>query len=223
MTLRYHPSEATLVAYAAGSLSEASSVVVATHLLVCSVCRETVKLADMVGGIMFESAPSRQLSSASLDATVALLDAEPDPRAQYVPAQEDDLSLRGASLGLSGSLPSTLAPYHLGGWRWLAPGVRRIRLPIHRESVGTLDLYRISPGGSLPSHGHGGLEVTCVLQGSFSDQIGHFQPGDIAEMDASLDHQPIADMGGDCICLAAVERPLKMHGFLARLLQPILG
>jgi len=223
MTPCYHPSEATLVAYAAGSLSEASSVVVATHLIVCPVCRDTVKLADMVGGIMFENAPSRQLSSASLDATVARLDAEPDPRTRPQPASDDVLMNAGAALGLAGPLPATLAPYRLGRWRWLAPGVRRIRLPIHQESVGSLDLYRIAPGGSLPSHGHGGLEVTCVLQGSFSDQIGHFQPGDIAEMDASLDHQPIADMGGDCICLAAVERPLKMHGFLARLLQPILG
>jgi putative transcriptional regulator len=35
-----------------------------------------------------------------------------------------------------------------------------------------------------------------------------------------LNHQPIAEAGVDCICLAATDAPLRFNGVLARIAQP---
>ncbi|RMH44225.1 MAG: transcriptional regulator, partial [Alphaproteobacteria bacterium] len=44
---------------------------------------------------------------------------------------------------------------------------------------------------------------------------------DIEVADASLEHTPVADEGEPCICLAATDAPLRFHGLIPRLLQPI--
>jgi putative transcriptional regulator len=75
----------------------------------------------------------------------------------------------------------------------------------------------------VPEHGHRGHETVCVLAGSYSDRLGRFGPGDLAEADAEVEHQPVADAGQDCICLIATTAPLRFHGRAARLLQPVLG
>ena len=55
MTTR-HPSEATLLAYVAGTLPAPHSIVVRTHLALCGVCRGTVRLGTAIGGAMLEEA-----------------------------------------------------------------------------------------------------------------------------------------------------------------------
>ncbi len=100
----------------------------------------------------------------------------------------------------------------------MAPGVRRIRLK-PGQGGGTLDLLEVAPGTALPPCGRGGLGLTCVLRGSFSDRLGRFGPGDLAEADPSIEPRPVAGEAG-CVSLVAVERHQKMHGLFARLLQP---
>jgi putative transcriptional regulator len=75
----------------------------------------------------------------------------------------------------------------------------------------------------VPDHGHGGLELTCVLQGAFRDEDMRFARGDIEVATEEVDHTPIADISEDCICLAVTDAPLKFKGWLPRLAQPFLG
>ncbi|MNL80010.1 Anti-sigma-E factor ChrR [compost metagenome] len=75
----------------------------------------------------------------------------------------------------------------------------------------------------MPEHSHGGRELTLVLAGSFYDGTGRFARGDIEEADETLQHQPVADEGEDCICLAVTDAPLKFRSWLLRMVQPILG
>ncbi|HBV54683.1 MAG TPA: transcriptional regulator, partial [Rhodobacteraceae bacterium] len=42
-----------------------------------------------------------------------------------------------------------------------------------------------------------------VLKGAFRDQTDHFGPGDVEVANEDLEHTPVADIGEDCICLAA--------------------
>ena len=52
----HHPSEATLLAYVAGTLPAPHSIVVRTHLALCGVCRGMVRLGtpdDMANMIVF--------------------------------------------------------------------------------------------------------------------------------------------------------------------------
>ena len=82
-------------------------------------------------------------------------------------------------------------------------------------------LLYIPPGQSVPEHGHGGLELTLVLQGSFSDSEGSFGVGDVETAHGEIEHQPVAGQGAPCICLAATDAPLRFRGLIPRLLQPI--
>ena len=84
-------------------------------------------------------------------------------------------------------------------------------------------LLRVTPGSALPGHGHRGAEITCVLSGHFHDSGWRYGAGDVAEMDAGQDHEPIAEPGEACICLIATQGRLRMHGLMARLLQPLVG
>ena len=76
----------------------------------------------------------------------------------------------------------------------------------------------------MPEHGHGGAELTLVLRGAFHDETGRYARGDVADLDETVEHQPVVtDAGGDCICLIASEKPERFHGLVARLLQPLRG
>jgi len=124
------------------------------------------------------------------------------------------------------ALPRPLQPYFGKSWkalrwRWMAPGVHMIRAP--RSSGDTLILLRIAPGKSMPVHSHGGSELTQILKGAYDDELGHFGPGDMADLDSDIEHQPVTSPGVPCICVAALDGPLQFRGWLARKLQPMVG
>jgi putative transcriptional regulator len=74
----------------------------------------------------------------------------------------------------------------------------------------------------MPDHGHGGTELTLVLQGAFLDGADRFGPGDVELADAATEHRPVAEDWDDCICLAASDARLRFKGLLPRLAQPLL-
>ncbi|HSQ07447.1 MAG TPA: hypothetical protein VLM84_07140, partial [Chromatiaceae bacterium] len=59
--------------------------------------------------------------------------------------------------------------------------------------------------------------------GSFADEIGRFQAGDLADLDPSAKHQPVADTDRPGICLLATDARLRFSGVLGRLFQPLVG
>ena len=71
-------------------------------------------------------------------------------------------------------------------------------------------------------HTHGGSELTLILRGAYRDAIGHFAPGDVADLDSEVEHQPVTVPGVPCICVAATDAPLRFSGWMARLLQPLV-
>ena len=61
MTIRHHLSDPLLIAYAAGNLPEAFSLVVATHVSMCDDCRARLGAFEAVGGAVVESASTEAL------------------------------------------------------------------------------------------------------------------------------------------------------------------
>jgi putative transcriptional regulator len=96
-----------------------------------------------------------------------------------------------------------------------------IKLPPHAR--GQLKLLRIGAGRAMPEHGHGGEEITLVLQGAYRDHMGRFARGDVADLDEDIEHKPVVEQGGDCICLVATEAPTRFKSLAARLMQPFVG
>lgn len=212
--VNHHISDELLLAYAAGNLSEGWSLAIATHLALCPECRSRLAEAESVGGAMLEALQPESVGADALEKVMGRLDKEP-------PAAKSET--RAASDGDATIYPEPLRSYLGGGkglrWRRLGTA-QQVRVSTGDQST-TVRLLKIPGGQPMPVHGHRGLELTLVLSGSFSDEHGTFRRGDIEEADEDIEHQPIADPGEDCYCLAVTDAPLRFRG-IARLLQPFL-
>lgn len=215
-TPKHHPSDALLVAYGAGALGESLSLAVAAHIALCPQCRAAVAAVETMGGALMEDEPALPMADDALARALAALDA-PSPPCAAAPSKT-----RTPEAAL---YPEPLASYvgPATRWRRLAPGVKRMELLRRPGRAGAAHLLRIAPATTLPRHGHGGLELTLVLSGSFADENGRYGPGDLAEMDGDGEHQPIADTHEDCVCLIAADAPLRFTGVIGRLMQPLIG
>jgi putative transcriptional regulator len=153
------------------------------------------------------------VSDASLGATMALIRSR----------GKDPIVAPAARAGKRGLFPAPLRDY-VGGdveavkWRPIGGGVRQAILPASREA--TVRLLYIPAGAAVPDHGHRGTELTQVLQGAFRDEGDVFGPGDIEVATEDMQHQPVAEAGLDCICLAATDAPLRFTTMLPRIAQP---
>lgn len=211
--IKHHLTDALLMAYAAGILPEAFNLVIASHVSLCDDCRAQLSAFDALGGEVLIDAPAEPMDTASLAATLALIarcgrdDAPPTPAVTrgLFPAPLRNL--------VGGDLDQVR-------WRRIGGGVSHAVLP--SSASASARLLRIPAGAQVPDHGHAGLELTLVLQGAFRDEAHRFGPGDIEVADETMIHQPVAEAGQDCICLAATDAPLRFRALMPRLAQSFL-
>jgi putative transcriptional regulator len=166
---------------------------------------------------MFDSLKETEISPTMMSTVLDRIKSDPSP--SRTPTQP--------KIFTNAIIPEPLRSY-VGGdldilrWKRVAPRVQQI-------SIETLDsrskarLLRFQSGLTVPSHGHGGRELTLILTGSLCDRDTVLHRGDIAETDEQTEHQPFAGPGEDCICLAVTDAPLRFKSMLARLLQPLFG
>jgi len=211
-TITHHLTDELIMGYSAGRLPEAVDLLIAAHISICDDCRAQMESYDALGGALLEDdsiiTDVAAMSSESLAATLALIEGMP---AMSAPAKTE--------------LPFPICDY-IGGdlkevkWRPVGMGVRQAILKTKGDA--TARLLHIPAGVTVPQHSHGGLELTLVLKGAFSDEDGQFGPGDVEIADESTDHTPIADISEDCICLAVTDASLKFKSLLPRLVQPFV-
>ena len=219
MTIQHHQSDELLVDYAAGALGEAWSLAIATHLALCPSCRQNLSRLEALGGDLLDAASPEPVNDNLFDGVMVCLD-DADAVTPYVPATAPQDPVQYV-------VPQPLRGY-LGGdvdrlpWQRLGLGAQQLLIPIDGEKV-TARLLRIPAGRPVPKHSHGGLELTLVLSGAFSDKTGAYSRGDLQEADETLEHQPHAAPGEDCICLAVTDAPLRFKSLAARMVQPMLG
>ncbi len=216
MNISHHFDDATLMAYSAGSLPQGMALLVACHLHWCPQCRERTRVTDAVGGAMLDQLEPAVLKEDALNAVLARLDEPEQEFAAVQPESPSDSTELPAPLGQLLNKPIDELP-----WKRIGYGVRQLDLAL--EGPGATRLLRISPGVSVPHHTHGGNELTLILRGSYSDEMGRFCRGDVADLDGEVSHQPIVDTDEDCICLIATDAPLKFTGLMGRLVQPFIG
>lgn len=217
MRIHHHPDDATILAYAAGTLVEGFSLVLAAHMEYCPRCRNRKSEAESLGGELLAELPPVEMAAGGLAQVWERIAAAP---AVEVPKPPRPL--------LDDGMPTILAPYIGGGldsirWRSLVPGIRQHVLDGIDSGRGSVRLLSIAPSITIPHHTHGGGEVTLVLKGSYADEIGRFRRGDLADLDASVHHQPVADTDEPCICLIATDERLRFSGMFSRMLQPLVG
>ncbi|WP_353473178.1 ChrR family anti-sigma-E factor [Salipiger sp. H15] len=203
----HHIPEDMLRAYAAGTLPQPFAVVIAAHVSLCDACRAAVEAEAALGGALLSGLSPAAVSAGARDRLLATLDAAPPPPP---PLRGSGIFPAPVMAALDGQPPR---------WKMLGGGIRQQILSADPE--GSLRLLYIPRGRSVPEHGHGGLEMTLVLQGSFSDCEGRFGVGDVEVAGGEIDHQPVAGTEAPCICLAATDAPLRFRAMIPRLLQPL--
>jgi len=223
MRIRHHLDESTLMSLAAGSLPEALGAVAGSHLSLCGECRDRLLELELIGGALLDEIEPETMSPNAQKLTWARFG---DANGNSETADPQGAGSKHAPA--SSGLPEPLADL-LGcslkdvSWTYLAPGVRSHRLLPAGAIKGDLRLLKIAPGRKLPHHGHGGSELTLVLSGSYQDELGQFQPGDIADLDDTVEHTPVADTGAECICLVASESQARFKGLISRTLSRLRG
>lgn len=223
MSASFHPSDELLMAYGAGSLDEATALLVASHLTLCPRCRSEVARIEAMGGSFLEELPPAAMGGDALAGILAKLDDTPAPTPPTLrrkPAQTATSAKAGPLI------PAPLRGYLGGGlenvrWKRLTDGLEHAL--VVQSGRTRARLYRIAPGIPIPEHGHGGAELTLVLQGGFSDHAGHYLVGDVACADDDTIHHPVADADGHCICLAVTDAPLRLTGLVGRLISRFLN
>jgi putative transcriptional regulator len=216
MNVCHHLDDATLLRYASGGLDEAFSTVVASHIAMCGKCRLAARRAEAIGGYLLEDGEPEALSTGAFDRVMERLDSASAPAAEPVtpePAGDVPLPLRRF---VGHSLDAV-------SWKTVAPGVRKHAIALPSGSASSLYMLSIAPGKAVPEHGHGGDEMTLILSGAYQDALGRFGPGDVADLDEHVEHQPKVEHGEPCICLVATEAPTRFKGLFSRLLQPLVG
>ncbi|MCW2308896.1 ChrR family anti-sigma-E factor [Rhodobium gokarnense] len=215
----HHLESETILRLAGGSLDPVLALVARTHIGCCPDCDSALAAIEDAGGVFLDEIAPEPVSATLRERTLAALDAA--PKATDAPTHRP-IALQ------EGSVPAPLDAMigdDLSAVRWkpIAPGVAKHDLPTPKGSRGRLFLLKIAPGKRVPEHGHGGTELTMVLSGSYSDHLGCYGPGDVADLDADLEHQPHVDPGAPCISVVASETPARFKGLIGRLLQPVLG
>lgn len=207
--ITHHVPDAMLAAYAAGSLPQPFALVVASHVSLCVECRAAFEAHQSVGGAVLESVGEVAVSHSLKADMFAQLDTPFTPEPSH---KRLGIFPGPIMAALKGREPR---------WKALGMGVRQDILMA--RDAGSARLLYIPSGQAVPDHGHNGLELTLVLQGSFTDDTGHFGVGDLEIADEELNHTPIAGPDAACICLAATDAPLRFRSIMPRLLQPLFN
>src|SRR5450631_3141967 len=71
MNIKFHISKDILLSYSAGTLDEASSLLVASHLALCPHCRARNALADSFGGYLLDALEASPVSDSMMDSVLA--------------------------------------------------------------------------------------------------------------------------------------------------------
>lgn len=96
------------------------------------------------------------------------------------------------------------------GWRECQFEYFRDGVDICRLIAGEpeLALLRYAPGASVPRHLHQGLETILVLEGSQSDELGHYPAGSLVANPEGSVHSVFSEEG--CVVLIQWTRPVRI-------------
>ena len=208
--------EEWVVSYAAGSLSEAHALVVASHIDYHPEIQKKLADAESIGGLLLENNEITTVSCDMFDDILGRLDEEITSIPQKTDAKPES------------NLPKPLMDYIDGDlsdlkWKAMGPGLSQVRLWTGPNDE-RLWILRAKAGTKVPMHDHRSLELTLVLQGSYQAGGERFKPGMIEVADEHThNHHPIIDEGEECICLVVTEAPIKIHSLIGKVVQPFIG
>lgn len=176
---------AFMLDYAAGVLPPADRLVAEIHTVLSPQGGRNARLLDAVGGAMLERAT-------------------PGTRIEAPRFGEQD-AVQPASIRLDPYLKRDLLGMK---WRRNIWGVKTASTDVPMASF-----LRLEPGERAPAHSHGRRDVTVVLCGTYADEFGVYERGDLAFAEPGMRHEPRAVGDETCVCLLATEAGRPLLGF----------
>lgn len=211
MSPQHHPADFLLLDYSTGMLDRGARLVVTGHIGACARCRRDVAEAEQIGGALVASLAPAPLHPDALTLALARIE-RPYPVALAPPEQKHDWI----------AVPPEVLEAAKSRRRWAAPGVWVARVA-GEHGRGRSYLLGVAAGMKVPRHTHQGLEMVCVLKGTYRDGEAVHGPGDFACNDGTVDHQPQITLEGECVCLVAADNALVPRDWLGRIFQPLVG
>lgn len=210
--------EDIITEYSAGKLSPAKHLMVACQSEISEQVADRVAFQENIAASMIEDGASEALSPLFMGNVLAAL-----------PAQDKDVSYprREPSQGMAPKSLRHMLGHGLKDMKWksLVPGVavHDILGNRHTKDGDRLYLLKAKGGMKMPEHSHHGEEWTLILSGSYRTGEKQFSRGDLHIEDETETHAPHIDEGEDCICLVMTQGPLKMQGWLPKVVQSVVG
>lgn len=214
MTIRHHPQDDMLLAYAAGTLATAQRLVIAAHLEGCAHCRRRTGRFEAVGGALLEDIEPMAMSDDALAQALAALETPMGPAAK--PSAGRDAP-RLLPEGIA--MPAALRDQIIGPWRRVAPGIQISRIEGLWHTPSRCFLLKAAPGVTVPRHDHEGIELTQMLAGALIDEGERYERGNCVQAEPGIDHQPQSDPQAGCICLIAIDGRTVPSHWTGRLIQ----
>lgn len=208
--MSHHPSEHLLTEFASGSLKAGAALCVRTHLEQCHECNRVAEDLNVLGAVMMRDSDEAACSDDLFDRVLNQLNSSAAP--------EKARSHAGDNRALLSLLPGGIKSVP---WKKIAGGVSSYELPVN-DGEYEVKLLRVAKGRGVFQHTHTDTELTVLLQGGYSDELGSYTAGDFVECDGSHVHKPVAHRDQDCILLTAVAGKLRFTGAISRLLNPIV-
>lgn len=206
----------TLIArYVAGNLPAPARVLVASHLELKPQSMALVRSLEHMAGEQLDEEQPRQVTKASERLEAILGSQAPEPVSQTIRTRPANAIFPAALRDFVG-FEAEDTP-----WRTKLPGFREYEL----DDVDGFhfSLFWIRPGRRIPTHTHGGMELTLVLDGAFTDVHGRYGRGDISIADETVEHRPTAENERPCIGMAITDAPLRLTGPMHQRLMDIIG
>ena len=102
-------------------------------------------------------------------------------------------------------------------WKTIYKGFKEFKIPVNDND--SVKLIKMDPGTSVPLHSHNGKEYILVIDGSFCDEYGEYNKGDMQINDQKIKHNPTACNSNGCVCLSITENDVVFFGKYASALN----
>ena len=213
--INYHPSDDLLACYHRGELPPGASVAIAAHLELCDCCaRQTEQLVDRAAE-EWAQAPAPNDVEGFDDMLSDIFSQPRQPEQAVSPVVSKEIHLLERSV----EVPRILAKAagETLHWKKLPGGINHANIALDRKAQ--CDFLYMKPGSQIPRHKHQGMEITLVLDGTFTDDSGDYHPGDFVVRSGADCHSATSDKG--CLCFTVLENPVIFTSGFARFFNPI--
>ena len=186
--------------YSSGNLGEAKNLFTSMYLYLNSVAAKKVSIFDNFLAENFNELEGVKLKKLKFSDCIKY----PNPKEKKIEYSNNPLS------NIVGDLSKI-------NWKSIYKGFNEFNIPVNDKD--SVKLIKMDPGTSVPLHSHSGKEYILVLDGSFCDEYGEYNKGDMQINDQKIKHNPTASKKDGCICLSITENDVIFFGKFASILN----